>query len=223
MGFFDTKMTGDIMQRMNDQGRIQSFLTGSTLSILFSMFNLVIFAIVLAWYNAALFFIFLLSSVLYTLWVILFLKKRRVLDFKRFDISSKNQSAMVQLIGGMQEIKLNNCEQQKRWEWESIQAGLFGLTIKNLSLSQIQQTGTFFINEGKNIIITFLVAKAVIDGQLTLGGMMAVQYIVGQLNSPIDQMLSFLQQLQDAKLSLERLNEIHNLSDEEPLDKVFIK
>ncbi|MFD2635138.1 ABC transporter transmembrane domain-containing protein [Pedobacter mendelii] len=130
MGFFDTKMTGDIMQRMNDQGRIQSFLTGSTLSILFSMFNLVIFAIVLAWYNAALFFIFLLSSVLYTLWVILFLKKRRVLDFKRFDISSKNQSAMVQLIGGMQEIKLNNCEQQKRWEWESIQAGLFGLTIK---------------------------------------------------------------------------------------------
>lgn len=223
MGFFDTKMTGDIMQRMTDQGRIQSFLTGPTLSILFSMFNLIIFAVVLGWYNMNLFIIFFVSSLLYTIWVIFFLKKRRDLDFKRFDISAKNQSAVVQLINGMQEIKLNNCEQQKRWEWESIQAGLFRYSIKSLSLSQIQQMGAFFINEGKNILITFIVAKAVIDGQLTLGGMMAVQYIVGQLNSPIEQMLSFLQQMQDAKISLERLNEIHSLDDEEPIDKVFIK
>lgn len=223
MSFFDTKMTGDIMQRMSDQGRIQSFLTGSTLSIVFSMFNLVVFAAVLAWYNINIFFIFLLSSVLYALWVIFYLRKRRELDFKRFDISSKNQSAIVQLISGMQEIKLNNCEQQKRWEWERIQAGLFRFSVQSLSLGQLQQAGTFFINEGKNIVITFIVAKAVIDGQLTLGGMMAIQYIIGQLNSPIEQMLGFIQQLQDAKISLERLNEIHTMADEEPADKIFIK
>jgi len=128
----------------------------------------------------------------------------------------------VQLIGGMQEIKLNNCEQQKRWEWEHLQAGLFKFSIKTLSLNQIQQSGAFFINEGKNIFITFLVAKAVIDGQLTLGGMMAIQYIVGQINSPIEQMLIFIQQLQDAKISLERLNEIHKMEDEEPADKTFL-
>lgn len=223
MSFFDTKMTGDIMQRMDDQKRIESFLTGSTLNIIFSMFNLVIFTAVLAYYNISIFFIFLISSVLYSLWVIAFLKKRRDLDFKRFDISSKNQSSIVQLIGGMQEIKLNNCEQQKRWEWESLQAGLFKYSIKSLSLGQIQQAGAFFINEGKNIIITFLVAKAVIDGNLTLGGMMAVQYIVGQVNSPIEQLLGFIQQLQDAKISLERLNEIHQMDDEEPLDQTFLK
>ena len=223
MAFFDTKMTGDIMQRMSDQGRIQNFLTGSTLSIIFSLFNLVIFTAVLAWYNTGIFFIFLVSSVLYALWVVVFLKKRRELDFKRFDISSKNQSSVVQLINGMQEIKLNNCEQQKRWEWERIQAGLFRFSIKSLSLGQVQQAGTFFINEGKNILITFIVAKAVIDGQLTLGGMMAIQYILGQLNSPIEQMLGFLQQLQDAKISLERLNEVHQLDDEEPAGKSFMK
>lgn len=222
MSFFDTKMTGDIMQRMNDQKRIESFLTGPTLSIIFSLFNLVIFTIVLAYYNVNIFFIFLLSSVIYSFWVVAFLKKRRDLDFKRFDISSKNQSSVVQLIGGMQEIKLNNCEQQKRWEWEHLQAGLFKFSVKSLSLSQIQQSGAFFINEGKNILITFLVAKAVIDGQLTLGGMMAIQYIVGQVNSPIEQMLGFIQQLQDAKISLERLNEIHQMDDEEPVDKTFI-
>ena len=222
MSFFDTKMTGDIMQRMNDQKRIESFLTGPTLNIIFSLFNLVIFTVVLAYYNLNIFFIFLLSSVLYSLWVIAFLKKRRELDFKRFDISSKNQSSVVQLIGGMQEIKLNNCEQQKRWEWEHLQAGLFKFSIKSLSLNQMQQSGAFFINEGKNILITFLVAKAVIDGQLTLGGMMAIQYIVGQVNSPIEQMLGFIQQLQDAKISLERLNEIHQMEDEEPADKTFL-
>lgn len=222
MSFFETKMTGDIMQRMNDQGRIQSFLTGSSLSTIFSMFNLVVFAFVLAYYNVSIFLIFLVSSVLYSLWVIVFLKKRRELDFKRFDISSENQSNIVQLISGMQEIKLNNCEQTKRWEWERIQAGLFKFSVKSLALGQYQQFGAFFINEGKNILITFIVAKAVIDGQLTLGAMMAIQYIVGQLNSPIEQLLGFLQQFQDAKISLERLNEIHEMNDEEPLDKTFL-
>jgi ATP-binding cassette subfamily B protein len=223
MSFFDTKMTGDIMQRMNDQRRIESFLTGSTLSTVFSFFNLLVFTLVLAYYNINIFFIFLVSSVLYSLWVVAFLKKRRDLDFKQFDISSKNQSAVVQLIGGMQEIKLNNCERQKRWEWEHLQAGLFRFSVKSLSLGQIQQAGAFFINEGKNILITFLVAKAVIDGQLTLGGMMAIQYIVGQVNSPIEQLLGFIQQLQDAKISLERLNEIKNMEDEEPTTKTFAR
>lgn len=222
MSFFDTKMTGDIMQRMSDQGRIQSFLTGSSLNTIFSLFNLVVFAFVLMYYNVTIFIIFLVSSVVYTLWVVFFLKKRRELDFKRFDISSKNQSNIVQLISGMQEIKLNNCEQQKRWEWERIQASLFKFSVKSLALGQYQQVGTFFINEGKNILITFIVTKAVIDGQLTLGAMMAIQYIVGQLNSPIEQLLGFLQQFQDAKISLERLNEIHELQDEEPLDKSFM-
>lgn len=223
MSFFDTKMTGDIMQRMSDQKRIESFLTGSTLNIIFSLFNLLIFTGILAYYNVNIFIIFLVSSILYSLWVIAFLKRRRDLDFKRFDISAKSQSSIVQLIGGMQEIKLNNCEQQKRWEWESLQAGLFKYSIKSLSLGQIQQAGAFFINEGKNILITFLVAKAVIDGQLTLGGMMAVQYIVGQVNSPIEQLLGFIQQLQDAKISLERLNEIHQMDDEEPVNQTFLK
>jgi len=223
MNFFDSKMTGDIMQRMNDQHRIESFLTGSTLNVIFSMFNLVIFSFVLAYYNLSIFLIFFVSSVLYSMWVVLFLKRRRALDFKRFDLSSKNQSEMVQLIAGMQEIKLNNCEQQKRWEWERIQAGLFRFNVKSLALGQYQQAGTFFINEGKNILITFLVAKSVIDGQLTLGAMMAVQYIIGQLNSPIEQMLGFIQQLQDAKISLERLNEIREMDDEESADKNFIR
>ena len=223
MSFFDTKMTGDIMQRMSDQGRIQSFLTGSTLSIVFSLFNLFLFTGVLAYYNLTIFFIFLVSSSVYTLWIVVFLKKRRNLDLRRFDLSSRNQSSIMQLIGGMQEIKLNNCEQQKRWEWEHLQAGLFRFSIKSLSLEQIQQTGAFFINESKNILITFLVAKSVIDGDLTLGGMMAVQYIVGQVNSPIEQLIGFIQSLQDAKISLERLSEIHEIEDEEPVTKIFLK
>jgi len=223
MHFFDSKMTGDIMQRMNDQKRIESFLTGSTLTVIFSLFNLIVFSFVLAFYNTTIFIIFIVSTTLYSVWVMLFLRKRRSLDFKRFDLSSQNQSAVVQLINGMQEIKLNNCEQQKRWEWERLQAGLFRFNIKSLKLTQYQQAGAFFINEGKNIIITFLVAKSVVDGQLTLGAMMAVQYIIGQLNSPIEQMLGFIQQFQDAKISLERLNEIREMDDEEPVDKTFIK
>lgn len=219
MSFFDTKMTGDILQRMSDQKRIESFLTGSTLSTLFSMFNLLVFSIVLAYYNATIFFVFAVSSGLYTAWIVIFLKRRRALNYKSFEISAKNQSSIVQLISGMQEIKLNNCEQQKRWEWEHIQARLFKFSVKTLALNQYQQGGATFINEGKNILITFLSAQAVINGNLTLGAMVAVQYIVGQLSSPIEQLLGFIQGFQDAKISLERLNEIHQMEDEEPVDK----
>jgi ATP-binding cassette subfamily B protein len=221
MSFFDTKMTGDIMQRMSDQRRIESFLTGSTLSTLFSMFNLLVFSVVLAYYNIAIFFVYVVSSVLYLGWILAFLKRRRELNYKSFEISSKNQSSIVQLVNGMQEIKLNNCEQQKRWEWEHLQARLFKFNVKNLALSQYQQGGSTFINESTNLLITFLSAKAVIDGQLTLGGMIAVQYIIGQLNGPIQQFLGFIQGFQDAKISLERLNEIHEMDDEEPVDKEY--
>ncbi|MGE0090557.1 MAG: peptidase domain-containing ABC transporter [Bacteroidales bacterium] len=215
VSFFDTKMTGDLIQRIGDHHRIESFLTSSTLNILFSFVNLIIFGIVLLIYSVNIFFIFLIGSVIYTLWVYLFMKKRRELDNRRFAQLSSNQSNVIQLITGMQEIKLNNCEKQKRWEWESIQAKLFKVNMASLSLSQYQQAGGVFINEIKNIAITFLAAKSVIDGQMTLGMMLAVQYIIGQLNSPITQMIGFLQSTQDAKISLERLGEIHNRENEE--------
>ncbi|MFP4025546.1 MAG: peptidase domain-containing ABC transporter [Thiohalospira sp.] len=215
VSFFDSKMIGDLIQRIGDHRRIENFLTSSTLNILFSFVSLVIFGIVLFIYSVNIFLIFLVGSVLYTLWVYLFMKKRRELDNRRFAQLSDNQSNIIQLITGMQEIKLNNCEKQKRWEWERIQARLFRVNIASLSLNQYQQAGGVFINEVKNIIITFIAAKSVIDGSMTLGMMLAVQYIMGQLNSPINQMISFLQSTQDAKISMERLGEIHQKEDEE--------
>jgi ATP-binding cassette subfamily B protein len=223
MSFFDSRMTGDIMQRMNDQKRIETFLTSSTLTTVFSIFNLMVFGAVLAYYNKNIFLIFFLSSILYGLWIIFFLKKRKNLDLKRFDIAARNQSSMIQLINGMQEIKLNNCEIQKRWEWERIQVSLFQFSIRSLALGQYQQMGTLLINEGKNILITFMVATSVIRGELTLGAMMAIQYMIGQLDGPVQQMLGFSQQMQDAKLSLERLNEVRELDEEEPSNRIFIK
>jgi ATP-binding cassette subfamily B protein len=215
IGFFDTKMIGDIMQRIGDHSRIEAFLTSSTLNTLFSFVNLIVFSIVLALYNLKLFMVFLVASVLYVLWITIFLKKRKELDYKRFAQASAEQSNLYQLITGMQEIKLNNCEKQKRWEWENIQAKLFRVSIKGLALSQYQQSGAFFINETKNILISFVSAAAVIKGDMTLGMMTAVQYIIGQLNAPINQMIGFIQSAQDAKISLERLGEIHNREDED--------
>ena len=221
--FFDSKHTGDILQRMNDHSRIESFLTGSSLNVLFSMLNLLVFSVVLAIFNVGIFAVFAIASVLYAGWVILFLKKRKVLDYKRFDVAAKEQSTTIQLVQGMQEIKLNGAERPMRWTWERLQAKLFGLSMKSLSVNQWQQAGAFFINEGKNIFITFLSAKAVIDGQMTLGSMLAVQYIIGQLNSPIEQMIGFVQSWQNAKISMDRLNEVHTMEDEEPTDKHFLQ
>ncbi|MEI6766225.1 MAG: peptidase domain-containing ABC transporter [Bacteroidota bacterium] len=215
LGFFDSKKIGDIMQRISDHTRIEHFLTSSSLSILFSMFNLILFSVVIALYDLKIFAIFCIGSIVYFLWVYLFMKKRRELDFKRFAQLSDNQGALYQMITGMQEIKLNNCEKQKRWQWERIQAKLFNVNIKSLSLSQYQQIGAVFFNETKNIAITFLAAYSVIKGEMTLGMMMAVQYIIGQLNSPVEQMISFMQAAQDAKISMERLGEIHLKDDEE--------
>ena len=213
--FFDIKMIGDIMQRIHDNSRIQNFLTSSSINTLFSFFNLIIFSVVLGLYNLKILAIFLVASVLYVLWIVIFLKKRKELDYKRFAQASAEQSNLYQLITGMQEIKLNNCEKQKRWEWENIQVKLFNVSIKGLALSQYQQAGAFFIDQTKNIIISFFAAQAVINGDMTLGMMMAVQYIIGQLNAPISQLIGFVQSAQDAKISLERLGEIHNREDEE--------
>lgn len=225
VSYFDSKKTGDIMQRMNDHQRIQSFLTGTSLTTLFSLFNLVMFSLVLVMYNLSIFLIFATASILYVLWILIFLKKRKQLDYKQFDIASSEQSKTIQIVQGMQEIKLHGCEKTKRWEWERLQAKNFKLGMKGLALNQWQQTGAFFINEGKNITITFLAAQAVITGEggMTLGKMLAIQYILGQLNSPIEQMISFVQSWQLAKISLDRLNEIHTLTDEEPAEKIFTK
>ncbi len=219
VAFFNTKMTGDLIQRIQDHRRIESFLTAQTLNTLFSMVSLLIFGIVLAIYNLKILLIFLLGTGLYVLWVVLFMKRRRELDHRRFAQLSNNQSNLIQLITGMQEIKLQNCEKQKRWEWEGIQASLFRVDIKGLSLQQYQQAGGVFINEVKNVVIVFLAARSVIEGSMTLGMMLAVQFIIGQLNSPIQQLIGFLHSTQDAKISLERLNEIHEKEDEEDLEE----
>lgn len=218
IAFFDTRMTGDILQRINDHKRIERILTTSSLSVLFSTVNLVVFSLVLAYYNLMLFGIFLLGSFLYFLWIIIFLKKRRDLDYKRFSEVSQEQSKVIELINGMQEIKLHNAEKQKRWSWEFVQARLFKVSIEGLALEQYQSVGSGFINELKNILITVLSAKLVIDGEITLGMMLAISYIVGQLNSPIAQLINFIREVQDAKISLDRLSEIHNKEDEEQHD-----
>lgn len=215
IAFFDTKMTGDILQRINDHKRVERILTTSSLNVLFSMVNLVVFSFVLAYYNLMLFGIFLLGSFLYFLWIVIFLKKRRDLDYKRFSQVSQEQSKVIELINGMQEIKLHNAEKQKRWSWEFLQARLFKVSIEGLALEQYQSVGSGFINELKNILITVLSAKLVIDGEITLGMMLAISYIVGQLNSPIAQLINFIREVQDAKISLDRLSEIHNKEDED--------
>jgi ATP-binding cassette, subfamily B, bacterial len=221
MQFFDSKHPGDIIQRIGDHHRIESFLTGTALNTFFSIFNLIIFSFVLLRYNITIFIIFAVGSFLYLFWIQFFLKYRRKLDYQRFAIAAKENNATMQLVYGMQEIKLNNAENTYRWAWEGLQAGLFKLNFKSLSLTQYQQIGAFFINQGKNILITFVVAKLVIEGSLTLGMMLAIQYIIGQLNGPIEQLVGFSQQAQDAKISLERLNDIHSLEDEEPVQKQF--
>jgi ATP-binding cassette subfamily B protein len=221
--FFDTKHLGDLMQRVGDHDRIESFLTGQTLTVLFSLVNLLIFGVVLAFYQVTIFGIFLIGSLLYIGWVVLFLRQRRKLDFRRFGVAAKSQGSLVQLLQGMAEIRLAGAARPMRWAWERLQVSLFRLQMKNLALSQYQQAGAFALNEGKNILITCLAAQAVIAGQITLGAMLAVQYILGQLNGPIEQLVGFAQGWQDAKISLERMNEIHTLADEEPADRVLLQ
>ena len=213
--YFDTKMTGDIMQRIGDHARIKSFLMGNTVNILFSVVNFFIFTGILGYYHPLILVIFLGGNSLHVVWILSFMRFRRELDIKRFNQSAGEQSKIIQLIQGMQEIKLNNCERQKRWEWEHIQVKLFRINVRGLSLGQIQQAGSSFFTQTTGIIVSFIAAKAVVDGQMTLGMMMSLTYIIGQVAAPISEFIGFAQSFQDAKISLERLNEIHNQVDEE--------
>lgn len=213
--YFDSKNVGDIMQRIGDHGRIESFLMGSSISTLFSFVNFFIFAFVLAIYNPVILLIFLVGNILYIGWVSAFMKYRRELDIRRFEQSAGEQSSLIQMITGMQEIKLNNCERQKRWQWERIQVKLFKISVKGQALGQIQQVGSVFFNQTTNIIISFITAKCVVEGTMTLGMMVSLTYIVGALNGPVNSFIGFIRQLQDAKISLERLKEVHNREDEE--------
>ncbi|MGL4326550.1 MAG: peptidase domain-containing ABC transporter [Tannerellaceae bacterium] len=221
MKFFDTKLTGDLIQRIEDHKRIEKFITAQTINLLFSIFSFVIFGIVLLYYNLVIFSVFIIGSAMYALWIIVFLKKRRQLDYKLFEQEGLNRNIVYQMISGMQEIKLQGCEQRKRWEWEDIQADLFNINLEVLSLKQIQEAGSICINETKNILITVVAAMAVIDGSLTIGMMLAIQYIIGQLNTPVEQLVAFIYHWQDVSISLDRMNEIHTQTNEENENKTI--
>ncbi|MEN5232498.1 peptidase domain-containing ABC transporter [Sphingobacterium faecium] len=218
ISFFDSKQTGDIMQRIGDQHKIEKFLTGNSINMLFSTLNLFVYSIVMLMYSVPVFLTFAIGSLLYMGWVSIFLKARRKLNYKHFALASRENSATLEMVQGMQEIKMLNAERSFRWKWENLQHAIFALGFKNLSLNQAQSTGALFINEGKNLFVTALVATAVIQGELTLGAMLAITYILGALNNPIQQYIGFIQEYQDAKISLERLNEIHNEEDEPQLN-----
>lgn len=212
--FFDTKKIGDLAQRMEDNSRIQRFLTSTLIQIVFSIGSFTLFGLVIAYFNAKLFLYYLIGSIAYAIWVVMFLRYRRTLDNKRFLYASNNQSNVYQLFTGIQEIKLNNCERQKRWEWERIQASIFKVNVKSLMVGQVQSAGGVLINGVKNIAITYIAAKGVIDGELTLGMMLSVQYMIGQMNVPIESLIMFLTTTQDAKLSYERLREVQQIESE---------
>lgn len=215
MSFFETKLLGDLIQRMSDHSRVQTFLTNQTLSAIFTLLSFCVFGFILLTYDKLIFVVYLLGSLLYGIWMTLFLEKRKVLDYEIFEQQAINQNKTYEFITSIQEIKLQDCEQRRRWSWENTQTDLFSIQLKALKLKQSQEAGCIFINEAKNIIITVLAATSVINEQITLGSMLAIQYIIGQLNSPVDQLMSFIYSLQDVKISLERINEIHNRDNEE--------
>ena len=216
VAFFDTKLTGDILQRIEDNNRIEEFLTSASLNILFSFFNLVVFGIVLAIFSIKILALFLTGSLLYIGWVSIFMKSRARLDHQRFKQMSVSGNKLINIVNGMQEIKLTQSELSMRWDWERLQATLFGLKVKGLSIIQYQSAGATFINEITNVLITVVAATAVLKGNMTLGMMLAVQFIIGQLNVPVSQIIGFFRMSQDAKMSLDRLSEVHHLEEEEP-------
>lgn len=213
--FFDSRITGDILQRIGDHGRIKDFLLSNSMRIMFSLINFVVFLVILAYYNMLVLMIFIVGNTLYIIWISFFMHYRRELDIKRFNQSALEQSKMIQLVQGMQDIKLNNCECQKRWEWERIQVKLFRIGMKGLQIGQIQQLGSVFFTQTTHILIYYIVANSVVEGSMTLGMMMSLTYIISQISAPIGEFIGFAQSFQDAKISLERLNEMHSLNDEE--------
>ena len=223
VSFFDTKLTGDILQRIDDNNRIEEFLTSASLNILFSFFNLFVFGIVLAVFSLKILLLFITGSVLYIVWVSIFMKSRARLDHQRFKQMSVSGNKLITIVNGMQEIKLTQSEMSMRWDWEKLQATLFGLKVKGLSIIQYQSAGATFINEITNILITVVAATAVLKGDITLGTMLAVQFIIGQLNVPVSQIIGFFRMSQDARMSLDRLAEVHNLEEEEPDPEVKVR
>ncbi|RFZ85161.1 peptidase domain-containing ABC transporter [Mucilaginibacter terrenus] len=218
--FFDTKLLGDITQRVNDHVRIEQFLSNTTLQTLFSLVNLLVFSIVLGFYSLTVLSLFVVGSLLSIAWMLFFIKKREQLDYERFQKMTDNQNNIYEIITGMQEIKLNNSETMHRWSWEHVQATLFKISVKSLSLEQYQVIGSSFFNQLKNLLIAFIAAKEVLNGQITFGMMLSISYITGQMNSPIDQLINFFRTAQDAKLSLQRLGEIHSKDNEEKGDEL---
>jgi ATP-binding cassette, subfamily B, bacterial len=215
LSYFDAKNEGDLMQRVGDHQRIQQFLTRNSLSIVFSLFNFLVFGFVLLLYHSSIFLVFLAAAVLYTGWIWLFLSKRKVIDYKLFHIAGENHNNLTELVRGMAEIKLQNSQNKRKWIWTAIQARLFEVQMKSLMLTQYQDSGSVFINRLKDIVITFLAANLVIEGKLTLGAMLAIQYIVGQLNAPLEQFIQFIRTTQDARLSWDRVSEVHHATPEE--------
>ena len=209
MSVFDTKLMGDLMQRMGDHDCVNSFLTQKTLNVAFSLITFVGFGVVLFLYDKVVFFVFLLGSIVYGLWMQRFLHRRKLLDYEFFEQQSINKNKTYEFITSMQEIKLQDCEQRKCREWEHVQENQLDVEAKLLKLLQTQQVGSILINEVKNILITVVAVTSVIHGEMTLGMMLAVQYIIGQLNSPIEQLMVLFYSLQDVNISLERINEIH--------------
>lgn len=223
ISFFETRNTGEHLQRITDHRRIQNFISTSSLTMIYSILTFVVFNLILAYYDLTIFFVFFTGAVLYVLWATFFLKKREELDYKMFDQQADSQTSLVQIINGVKEIKINNSQRKKRWHWEYIQISLYKISISSLKLNQYQTIGSGFINELKNIIITFLSATAVVNGEITLGMMLSIQYIIGQLNLPLSSFIAFLQQGQDAKISLERLSQVHTRDDEDEVSKNKVK
>lgn len=215
MGFFDTRLMGDLMQRMGDHKRVEQYLTNEALTVLFSLLTFLVFGGVLLVYDPLIFAVFVVGSLLYGLWIAFFLGKRKRIDYELFEKEAENNNKTYRFITTMQEIKLQDCEQRRRWEWEDVQAGLFRVQAKSLKLRQAQEAGGILITQVKNILVTVLAATAVINGQMTLGMMLAVQYIIGQLNRPVEQLMRFIYASQDVKISLDRINEIHGQMEEE--------
>lgn len=217
IAFFDSKNVGDILQRIRDYSRIQTFLTSVLISMTMAGVTFIIYGIIISGYDWSILLVFAVGSMAYVGWIQLFMERRRKLDYMQFQEAASNQSTLIQLVNGMQDIKLNTCERQKRWEWEHIQAKLFRISTRSLTLGQTQEIGGTLIDQSKNVLISFLAATAVINGNMTLGAMMALQYIIGQLNAPLQQFITFTQSLQDARLSLERMDEIQQRENEEDL------
>lgn len=222
VSYFEKHITGDILQRIYDHKRIENLLTVSSLSTLFSFVNLVILSFVLIKYNVTIFFVFLVSGVLGVLWTWIFLKRRRNVDFKFFEVHSKESNKVLEILDGVQDIKISNSAKQKRWEWENLQAKLFTVKTRSLTIDQIQDIGSSFINKFSTIFISFIAAKAVIDGNLTLGSMFAINMVIGQMSGPLDQLINLISTVQDAKISFERINDVLKEKDEDEIGKVTV-